>query len=120
LRVLLESAFFRNAEDIGHDGFFVKVLASLAVGTVAGLMVLLARLGLVLDVGQDLGLELVSAMGETALVTESACTLQLEGLAQLGLVLPLVVLNEQSSLFGVSELLSLGLDINQEGLGLRI
>jgi len=114
LWVLLVSSFFRVAENIGRDSFFVKVLTSLSIGTVASLVVLLARLGLVLDVGQDLGLELVSSVGETALITEPAGALQLERLAEFSLILSLVILNEKPSLLGVSELLLLGLHINQE------
>jgi len=56
LRVMLESSLSRIAEDIGHDSFLMEILASLTIGTVASLMILLARLGLIFDMGQDLSL----------------------------------------------------------------
>jgi hypothetical protein len=112
LRVMLESTLFRLAENIGLNGFFMKILASLAVGTIASLVVLLARLGLVLDMGQDLGLELVSTMSEAALVTKLAPALQFPVLAHFSLVLSLIIFDKKASFFMRIEVLTLGLNIN--------
>jgi len=115
LRVVLESSLSRIAEDIGHDSFFMEILASLTIRTVASLVILLARLGLVLDVGQDLSLKFISTMSEAALVTKLASTSKFPVLAHFSLVLSLVVLDEETSFLRSSEVLLLRLNINLKG-----
>jgi len=90
----------------------MKILASLTIRTVAGLVVLLAWLSLVLDMSQYLSLELMSSMGKAALVAKLASTFQFPVLTHLSLVLSLVVFDEKTSFFGVSEVLLLGLHID--------
>jgi len=120
LRVVLESSFSRIAEDVRLDGFFMKILASLAIRTISSLMVLLARLGLVLNVGQNLSLEFMSTMSKATLVTKLASALQFPVLAHLSLVFSLIVLNEKTSFFRVSEIFTLGLNINLKVSGIII
>jgi len=109
---MFESTFLRLAEDIRLDGFLVKILASLTVGAVASLVILLARLGLVLDMSQDFGLKFVSTVSKTTLVTKLALASQFPVLAHLSLVLSLVILNKKASLFMAGKVLALGLNIN--------
>jgi len=114
MRVMLESTFSRVAEDVRLNGFFMEILASLTIRAVSSLMVLLARLGLVLDMSQNLSLEFVSSMSKTTLITKLALSSQFPSLAQFGLVLSLIVLDKLASLFRVSKLLTLRLNINLE------
>jgi len=109
---MLKSTFLRLAEDIRLNGFLVKILASLTVGAVASLVILLAGLGLVLDVSQDLGLKFVSAVSKTTLVTKLALASEFPVLAHLSLVLSLVILDKKASLFMAGKVLALGLNIN--------
>jgi len=64
---MFEATFSRVAEDVWLDCFFMQVLTSLAIRAVSSLVILFARLGLVLDVGQDFGLQFISSMCEAAL-----------------------------------------------------
>jgi len=75
LRVMLESSLSRIAEHIGHDGFFMEILASLTIRAIGSLMILLARLGLILDMGQDLSFKFMSSMSKAALIAKLAFTL---------------------------------------------
>jgi len=115
LRVMLESSLSRIAKDIGHDGFFMEILASLTIGAVASLVILLAGLSLILNMGQDLSLKFISSMSEAALVAKLAFTLKFPVLAHFSLVLSLVVLNKETSFFSRSEVLLLRLNINLKG-----
>jgi len=115
LRVMLESSLSRIAKDIGHDGFFMEILASLTIGAVASLVILLAGLSLILNMGQDLSLKFISSMSEAALVAKLAFTLKFPVLAHFSLVLSLVVLNKETSFFSGSEVLLLRLNINLKG-----
>jgi len=115
LRVMLESTLSRIAKDIRLDGFFMEILASLAIRTIASLVILLAGLSLVLNVSQNLGLKFMSTMSKAALVTKLALAFQFPVLAHFSLVLSLIVLNEKTSLFRASEILLLGLNINLKG-----
>jgi len=114
-RVMLESSLSRIAEDIGHDSFFMEILASLTIRTIASLMILLARLGLILDVSQDLSFKLMSSMSKAALVTKLAFTLKLPILAHFSLVLSLVILDKETSFLRSSEVLLLRLNIDLKG-----
>jgi len=118
-RVMLESSFSRVAEDIRHNSFLMEILAPLTIRTIASLVVLLAGLGLVLDVGQDFGLKFMSTMSKTTLVAKLALALQLPILAHFSLVLSLVVLNEKTSFLSRSEVLLLRLNINLKGRAFR-
>jgi len=51
LRVMLKSSFSRIAENIRHNSFLMEILASLTIRAITSLVILLARLGLVLNVG---------------------------------------------------------------------
>jgi len=115
LRVVLESSLSRIAEDIGHDSFFMEILASLTIGAIASLMILLARLGLIFNVSQDLSLKFISTMSKAALVTKLASTSKFPVLTHFSLVLSLIVLNEETSFLRSSKVLLLRLNINLEG-----
>jgi len=115
LRVMLESALSRVAEDIGHNSFFMEILASLTIWAVASLMILLARLGLILDMGQDLGLKFIFSMSKAALITKLAPASQFPVLAHFSLIFSLLVLDEETSFLRSSEVLLLRLNINLEG-----
>jgi len=115
IRVMLESSLSRIAEDIRHDSFFMEILASLTIGAIASLMVLLARLGLILDMGQDLSFKFMSTMSKAALVTKLAFTSKFPILAHFSLVFSLVVLDEETSFFSRSKVLLLRLNINLKG-----
>jgi len=108
LRVWLMAAFSWITEDIWLDSFLMQVLASLTIRTVSTLVILLARLSLILNVGQDFGLELVSTMSKAALISELASSSQFPVFTHFGLVFSSVFFNKLSSLFRVS-LLSSGL-----------
>jgi len=115
LRVMLESAFSRIAEDIGHNSFFMEILASLTIWAIASLVILLARFGLILDMGQDLSFKFLSTMSKATLVTKLASTSKFPVLAHFSLVLSLIVLDEETSFLRSSEVLLLRLDINLKG-----
>jgi len=120
LRVMFESSLSRIAEDIGLDGFFMEILASLTIRTIASLVILLARLGLILNVSQDLSFKFMSSMSKAALVTKLALAFQFPVLAHFSLVLSLIVLDEKTSLLGSSEVLLLRLNINLKGRAVYI
>jgi hypothetical protein len=61
-------------ENIRLDGFFMQVLASLTIWAISTLVVLLAWLGLVLNMSQYFSLEFISTMSETTLVSKFAVT----------------------------------------------
>jgi hypothetical protein len=115
VRVMLESTLSRIAKDIRLDSFFMEVLASLTIGTIASLVVLLARLGLILDMSQDLSFKFMFSMSKAALVTKLAFTLQFPVLAHFSLIFSLVVLDEKTSFLSASEVLLLRLNINHKG-----
>jgi len=104
LRVWLMAAFSGITKHIRLNSFFMQVLASLTIRTVPTLMILLAWLSLILNMGQDFGLELVSTVGKAALVSELASPSQFPVLAHLGLVFSSVLFDKLSSFFRVSEL----------------
>jgi hypothetical protein len=85
----------------------MKILTSLTIRAVSTLVVLLAGLGLVLDMGQGFSFKLMSTVGETALVSELAVSSQLPVLAHFSLVLSLVILDELVSFLDSVELSSL-------------
>jgi len=120
LRVMFESSLSRIAEDIGLDGFFMEILASLTIRTIASLVVLFARLSLILNVSQDLSFKFMSSMSKAALVTKLALAFQFPVLAHFSLVLSLIVLDEKTSLLGSSEVLLLRLNINLKGRAVYI
>jgi len=116
LRVLLVNAFSWVAKNIRLYSFFMQVLASLTIGTVPTLMILLARLGFILDMGQNFGLELISTMGKATLVSKLASSSKFPVLAHLSLIFSSIFFNKLSSLFRVSEFLSLWADIYLKGV----
>ena len=118
---LLGLIFTGIEEDIGTQSLFMEILASLTIRAVSGLVVLLAGLGLVLDVGQCLPFKLMSTVGKAALencyllrllriylVSKLAGSFQFPILAHFGLVFSLIVLDELVSFLGGVELSSLG------------
>ena len=82
-------------------------------------MVLLARLSLILDMGQDFSLKFISTMGKAALVTELAAAFELPVLAHFSLVLPSVLFNELTSFLWVGELFTFWAYINLKGIAFR-
>jgi len=97
----------------------MEVLASLSIGTIACLMVLLAWLGLILDMNESFILEFTSAMGETALITEFAVASELPVLAELSLVLSLIVFNKEPSFFDSTKLFTFGTNIYLKSVDVR-
>jgi len=97
----------------------MQVLASLAVRAISSLVVLLAWLSLILDMGQDFSLQFVSTVSEAALVTELAAAFELPVLAHFGLVLPPVLFDELTSFLWVRKLFTFGAYINLKGIAFR-
>jgi hypothetical protein len=97
----------------------MQVLASLTVRAISSLMVLLAWLSLILDMGQDLSLKFLSTVSEAALVTELAAALEFPVLAHFGLVLSSVLFDELASFLWVGELFTFGAYINLKGIAFR-
>ena len=64
---LLGLIFTWIEEDVGTQSLFMKILTSLTIRAVSGLVVLLARLGLIFDVGQCLSFKLMSTVSKAAL-----------------------------------------------------
>jgi len=89
----------------------VKILASLAIGTVAILMVLFAWLCLIFIMNDSLVLEFMSAMCKATLVTKLASLSEFPVLAKFSLVFTLIVFNKESSLLNCGKLLASGADI---------
>lgn len=105
---LLGLIFSGIEEDIGTQSLFMKILAPLTIRAVSGLVVLLAGLGLVFDVGQCLSFKLMSTVGKAALVSKLAGSSQFPILAHFGLVFSLVVFDELVSFLDGIELSSFG------------
>jgi len=118
LRIMLETPFSRVAEDIWLDCFFMQILTSLAVRAISSLIVLLARLGLVFDVGQNLGLQFIFSMCEAALslmsiiilrissylISKFAGASELPVFAHFSFVFSFVLFNKLTSFFWVVKL----------------
>jgi len=115
LRVMSRLTLRGNAEDIRHDGFFMKILASLTIRAVTSLVILLARLSLILDVSQDLGFKFMSSMSKAALVSKLALAFQFPVLAHFCLIFSLIIFDKKSSFLSSVEVLLLRLNINLKG-----
>jgi len=97
----------------------MEVLASLSIGTVATLMVLLAWLGFILDMNEGLILEFMSTMSETTSITKFTVASELPVLAEFGFVLSFVVFNKESSFLDSVKLFAFGANIYLKSIWIR-
>jgi len=112
LWIRLEAALSRIAKDIWLDCFLMQILASLTIGAVSSLVILFARLGLVLDMSQNLGFKFISSMCKATFISEFAGTSELPVFAHFSFVFSFVFLNKLTSFFWVVKLFTFWANIN--------